>query len=570
MIPLPHLKQYELWRKAVTDPILSQELGEISSKPEEIQDRFYRWLSFGTGGLRGILGVGTNRMNLHTVQKATQGLAQYLCNKSDTPSVVIGYDSRINSTLFAQTVAEVMAGNGVKSYLFDFLMPTPVVSFGVRALGCTGGVMITASHNPAPYNGYKVYGADGCQITTQAANEISSEMERVDPFAQVKTMEISLARKEGLVAEVPPQVMEDYFSAMEETSVLAKETPRDLSIVYSPLCGAGISCVPQALERAGFSSVILVEEQKNPDGTFPTCPKPNPEEAETLSLGITYAKRHNSDLVIATDPDCDRVGVAVKTESGYQLINGNQMGVLLLHFLATMNQGSNPVAISTIVTTAMADVVAKDLGVELISVLTGFKFIGEQIALLERSGESDRFLLGFEESYGYLSTTAVRDKDGVNGTLLICEMVAHYKNQGKTLVDALETLYQKYGYYREKLLSFEFYGERGFQEMEGFLQQCRTQPPKEIGGLAVVLIQDYLLDWLWASPGEKRKNTLPPSNVLQFQLQGESSLVIRPSGTEPKLKLYLSVRGEEGAQCEEMIAKLERFCREWVEDEQSP
>lgn len=563
------VEQYEYWKKSVKDKKLFEELLEISTNKEEVHDRFYRELEFGTGGLRGLLGVGSNRMNIYTVQKATQGLANYLKKHHDSPSVVIGYDSRINSTLFSKQAAEVLASNGIKVFLFSELIPTPTVSFAVRYLHCDAGIMVTASHNPAPYNGYKVYGKDGCQITTEAAKLILNQIDEVDPFCDVPQRNFEQLESCGTIQYVSEDVIENYLNRVKETSVLPDDIPKDLSIVYSPLCGSGISCVPQLLKQVGYTSVHLVPEQSVPDGTFPTCPKPNPEEEETLALGIQLAQNMDSDLVLATDPDCDRVGVAIRTKKGFSLINGNEMGVLLLEYLCTqrVQQGSmpkNPVAVSTIVTTSMAKAVAEHFGVTLITVLTGFKFIGEQIGVLTDKGEESSFIFGFEESYGYLSTTEVRDKDAVNASLLICDMVAFYKSKGKTLIDVLGALYQQYGYYKEKLLSFSFYGEIGFQTMTTLMDTLRNTPLEEINGVSVKIMEDYQKEFFFDLEGNKVENNLPSSNVLKLVLDDGTSLVLRPSGTEPKLKMYLSVKGSEEQDTERRLSDLERFCKEWI------
>jgi len=474
------IEKYSLWlNKARDDSQVLDELQAIEGDAAAIEDRFYRDLEFGTGGLRGVLGAGTNRMNIYTVAKATQGLSNYLNQTFDAPKVAVAYDSRINSKLFAQTAARVFAANGIDVHIYSVLMPTPSLSFAVRDLKCDGGIVITASHNPAKYNGYKVYGNDGCQITTETAKAIQAQIDQVDPFTNVKWTDFDEAMQAGLISYIGEDTIQRYMAAIASSSVLPEGIARDAAIVYTPLNGAGISCVPRCLKEHGFTNITLVDEQKEPDGHFPTCPYPNPEIREALEVGLRWAKETGSDLLLATDPDCDRVGVAVKTDKGYELINGNQMGVLLLDFICKMRKAQGtmpvaPVAVKTIVTTPMAARVAAYHGVELIDVLTGFKFIGEQIGMLEKKGEADRYIFGFEESYGYLSGSFVRDKDAVNASLLICEMFAYYKAQGRSLVDVLEELYKLHGFYEGRLLSYTFEGSSGFARMQELMKDLRA------------------------------------------------------------------------------------------------
>lgn len=514
---------------------LHKELVSIQSDPHAIEDRFYRELEFGTGGLRGVLGAGSNRMNVYTVGKATQGYSNYLNRNFKSPSVAIAYDSRIHSDLFAQTAAAIFAANGIHAYLYPHLMPTPALSFAVRDLRCCGGIVITASHNPAKYSGYKVYGTDGCQITTESARAIQHEIDGVDPFKHVARSDFSRQLAAGLITYIGADTEERYLSAIASTSVLPSDISRQVSIVYTPLNGAGISCVPRCLREHGFTDIIIPDEQKEPNGHFPTCPYPNPEIREALDVGLAWAEKNGSDLLLATDPDCDRVGVAVKGAEGYTLISGNEMGVLLLDFVCRMRLAAGtmpkkPVAVKTIVTTPMATKVAAHYGVELRDVLTGFKFIGEQIGLLEQAGEVQRYIFGFEESYGYLSGSFVRDKDAVNASLLICEMFAYYRAQGRSLLDVLDNLYQAYGFYQSRLLSFTFEGLTGFTKMQDLMDSLRRTPPTEIGGYPVERIADY----------QKDHSNLPKSNVLRFFLSGGLEVVVRPSGTEPKLKIYVT------------------------------
>ena len=550
---------YRLWLdKADGDLTLQEELLHIRSDADAIEDRFYRELEFGTGGLRGVLGAGTNRMNIYTVRKATQGYSNYLKKKAANPSVAIAYDSRINSKLFAETAARVFAANGIKVHLYDHLMPTPSLSFAVRDLHCDGGIVITASHNPAQYNGYKVYGADGCQITTEAAKAIQTEIGKVDPFEDVCTAEFDTALQSGRIAYIGDDTVDRYQAAVSTASVLPKEISRDVNIVYTPLNGTGISCVPRCLREHGFTQIVIPDEQAEPDGNFPTCPYPNPEIREALEVGLHWAERTDSDLLLATDPDCDRVGAAVKTALGYRLISGNEMGVLLLDFVCRMRTANGtmprcPMAVKTIVTTPMAAKVAAHYDVELIDVLTGFKFIGEQIGLLEKKGEESRYIFGFEESYGYLSGSFVRDKDAVNASLLICEMFAWYKAQGKTLADVLDELYQAYGFYETKLLSFTFNGAVGFERMQKLMSQLRDMPPAGLAGQTVTQMLDY----------DRDDTGLPRSNVLRF-LMADGEAVVRPSGTEPKLKVYLTAAKGNEEESRRMIEALERHFDAWI------
>ena len=560
---------YARWLKeAVMDREMAEELQAIQNDPAAIEDRFYRELEFGTGGLRGVLGAGTNRMNVYTVGKATQGLSNYLKRHFEEPKVAIAYDSRINSRLFAETAARVFAANGIKVHIYPVLMPTPSLSFAVRDLHCDGGVVITASHNPAKYNGYKVYGSDGCQITTEAAAEIQQDIDAVDPFIHVKWAAFDDALAAGSICWIGEDTVERYMQALAGASVLPKDVARDAAIVYTPLYGAGISCVPRCLKEHGFTNITLVDEQKTPNGNFPTCPYPNPEIREALEVGLRWAKETGTDLLLATDPDCDRVGVAVKTDDGYQLITGNQMGVLLLDFVCKMRKAAGtmpekPVAVKTIVTTPMAQRVADFYGVQLIDVLTGFKFIGEQIGLLEKKGEPERYIFGFEESYGYLSGSFVRDKDAVNASLLICEMFAYYKAQGLSLVDVLDGLYRQHGYYEGRLLSYTFEGSSGFAHMQDMMKNLREEPPADIGGLKVQKTGDYQLSVMKDENGETVID-LPKSNVIRFFLAEGCEAVVRPSGTEPKLKIYLTTAGETPEACAETAEKLEAYFAAWA------
>ena len=549
---------YERWLSRVCDMELMMELLTIAHDDDAIEDRFYRELEFGTGGLRGTLGVGTNRMNIYTVGKATQGYADYLLSRSAFPSVAVSYDSRRNSLLFARIAASVFAANGIRVHIYPCLMPTPTLSFAVRSLGCDGGVMITASHNPAEYNGYKVYGADGCQITAETAEAIQSCISAVDEFDSVNTGDYDAFLVQGMISLIPDTVPDAYIAAAAACSLAAPSLKKGLKLVYTPLNGTGISVVPRLLSEQGYTNIIIPEAQREPNGDFPTCPYPNPEIRQALELGIATARETGSDLVLATDPDCDRVGCAVRVGDDYALINGNEMGVLLLDYVcrrrtALRMMPARPVAVKTIVTTPMAQKIADNYGVELRNVLTGFKYIGEQIGYLEAEGRADDYIFGFEESYGYLSGSYVRDKDAANASLLICEMFCDYAAQGLSLTEALDTLYRKYGYFMTRLLSFAFPGSAGFARMNELMDALRTEIPADFGGDKVVSSVDYL----------HNDTGLPASNVLRYMLSG-AEVVVRPSGTEPKLKIYLTVSGASPVLCKSRCDALEAHFKAWA------
>ena len=508
---------------------------------EQVEDAFYRDLAFGTGGRRGVIGAGTNRMNIYTVAKATQGLADYLNKQRETPSVCIGYDSRIKSDVFARVAAGVFAANGVKVFIWPRLMPVPTVSFAVRHLGADAGVMITASHNPSKYNGYKVYGADGCQITTQAAAQVLAEIEKLDLFRDVHTGSFEEYLEKGWISYIPEETYTAFVENVKAQSVLfGEDVNKATAIVYSPLNGAGRWPVLRTLSEMGYTHVTVVAEQAEPDGNFPTCPYPNPEIREAMELGLQYAQRNNADLLLATDPDCGRVGIAVKNEKGeYVLLSGNETGILLLDYICSQRakhgkMPEKPVMVKTIVTMDLAERIAAHYGLETRNVLTGFKYIGEQIGLLEAQGQKERYVFGFEESYGYLTGTYVRDKDGVGGAYMICEMFSYYAARGIRLTEKLLELYREYGYCRNTLHSFQFEGSAGFAKMQRIMARFRQGIPS-FGGLRVEKLLDYSLGL----------DGLPKSDVLKFLLEGGCSLVVRPSGTEPKLKLYLSVTAED-------------------------
>lgn len=558
------MTEYERWcAQALADPDLSEELQAIAGRQDEINDRFYRSLAFGTAGLRGVLGAGTNRMNVYTVGQATQGLANYLNRhvQGRRPSVAIAYDSRIKSDVFARESACVLAANGITAHLYPWLSPTPTLSFAVRFLHTDAGINVTASHNPAKYNGYKVYGSDGCQITAQMADDVQGEINRTDLFADIRRMDYAAAVEAGLIVPVPDAVQDAFLDAVYAQRIL-QEPCGNLHVVYSPLNGTGRVCCTRIMQRLGVARVDVVPEQEWPDGNFPTCPFPNPEIKEALHKGLELCEKNGADLLIATDPDCDRCGIAVRAGAGFRLMSGNEVGVLLLDFIAGAKQEQGrlpkaPVAVTTIVSTDMADPVAAHYGIELHRVLTGFKYIGDQIALLEEKGEQERFLLGFEESYGYLSGGYVRDKDAVDATMLICEMASWYKKKGMSLADAMEQLYRTYGFYQNALLNFAFEGEDGMVQMQGIMDGLRAHAPREIAGFAVCGWSDYARG-VRSDAGKQAPTGLPQSNVLEYRLENGCKVIVRPSGTEPKIKVYLSAKGRDAAESAALIERLEQ------------
>ena len=555
------MTEYEKWLgMELDDPDLKEELLRIRGSEEEINDRFYRNLEFGTGGLRGVIGAGTNRMNVYTVRKATQGLANYLKKHAESPSVAIAYDSRIKSDVFARQSAAVLAANGIKAHIYPWLSPTPTLSYAVRYLKCDAGICITASHNPAKYNGYKAYGSDGCQITLEMADEVLAEINSLDIFRDVKCMDFDEGLKWGLIAYIPDEVIDSFLDEVQGQSVVPGGCD-GLKVVYTPLNGTGRVCVTRILDRIGVKDVTVVPEQEFPDGNFPTCPFPNPEIREALQKGLELSERVQPDLLLATDPDCDRCGIAVNQNGEFVLMSGNEVGVLLLDFIArrrTQNgtMPKDPVAVTTIVSTDMADPVAKEYGIRLVRVLTGFKYIGDQIALLEEKNEDDRYIFGFEESYGYLSGGYVRDKDAVDASMLICQMAYDYKQRGMTLVDAMEALYKKHGCYKNSLMNFGFEGEDGMIQMIGIMESLRKTPPAAIAGFRVVGWSDYETSHRY--DGDKQTGiSLPKSNVLEYRMENGAKLIVRPSGTEPKIKIYLSANAAGHAAAEELVKKLE-------------
>lgn len=547
-------QSYEMWLESdVIDIITKEELKALNNE-KEIEDRFYKNLEFGTGGLRGKIAAGTNRMNIYTVGKATQGLAKYLVTNFTNPSIAIAYDSRNMSDVFAETAAKVLAANGVKVYLYESLRPTPMLSFAVRHLGAEAGIVLTASHNPKEYNGYKVYGSDGGQLTDNAANEVLGYINEIDLFTGIKTMNTEDAVKAGLLVYIGEDVDNAYYEKVETVVVnkeLVKERASELNIIYTPIHGSGNIPVRAMLKRLGYTNVHIVKEQELPDGNFPTAPYPNPENPQVFELAIEMAKEVGPDLIFGTDPDCDRIGVIVKEDSGeYKVLTGNQVGVLLSEYMLNARKETGVLStkdtlIKTIVTTEMATRVAEAYDAQIMSVLTGFKYIGEKIEEFEQTG-SNNFVLGFEESYGYLSGGFVRDKDAVIAATLIAEMALYYKTKGKNLAQALHDLFEKYGYYKEELVSITMEGKDGQEQIAAMITALRENTPTEVNGVKIATVEDYKLSTRTnVLEGTKEEIKLPKSNVLKFVLEDRSWFVIRPSGTEPKVKIYASVVGKD-------------------------
>ena len=557
-------KEYQRWLETVKEEELLGELKSIEGNDEQIKDRFLLNLEFGTAGLRGVLGAGTNRMNVYTVAKATQGLAEFLKGQSRTASVAVSYDSRIKSDVFAKITANVLAANGIKVYIYSSLMPVPMLSFATRRLGCDAGVMVTASHNPAKYNGYKVYGPDGCQMTSGSADIVLAEINKLDIFSDIKYTDYDAAVAEGRIEYISQDVIEEYYDyvlgCMLRKDIFTKE---DLKIVYTPLNGSGNVPVRAVLKKAGLQNITVVKEQEMPDGNFPTCPYPNPEIREAMQLGLDRLKELDGDILIATDPDADRVGIAIKENDDYVLISGNQVGILLTDYIAKTRKElgcmpENPVMVKSIVSSSLADEVAKSHGVEMKNVLTGFKYIGEQIALLEAKGEENRFILGFEESYGYLVGTRVRDKDAVVATLMIAEMAAYYRSIGSSVNKALNEIYAKFGYCLNKVDSYEFEGLSGMEKMKNIMQGLRDEPIGTLGGYEVEIREDYTARVkLNVVTGETEEITLPKANILIYWLKGGHQVIIRPSDTEPKVKVYYSIKGKDLEEAAAVKAKID-------------
>lgn len=543
---------YKLWcENASADSDLIPELQSIEGDEEAILDRFYKNLEFGTAGLRGVIGAGTNRMNVYTVNQATQGLADYLNENFENPSVAIAYDSRIKSDVFAKGAASVLAANGIKVYIYPELVPTPMLSFAVRRLGCSSGIIITASHNPSKYNGYKCYDPNGYQMTDEAAAKTYDYIQKIDMFSGVKTMDFDDALAEDKIDFIEDWLLDEFYenvlSACVNPDALKKA---DLKVIYTPLNGTGNKPVRKVLKMAGIKDVTVVKEQEMPDGNFPTCPFPNPEIRQAFECAIKTAEGTDADLLLATDPDCDRVGIAVRDGNEYVLMTGNEVGAMLCEYLLSSlkEQGklpNNPIVVKTIVTTPLVETIAASYGAQTADLLTGFKYIGELVTNLEKNGETDRFIVGMEESYGYLRGAHARDKDAVVASLLICEMASYYKLKGISLKELMDSIYQKYGMYLNNVLNFGFEGATGMQKMADMMEDLRKTPPKNIAGFDVVKTSDYKVsiskDLL---TGEETEIKLPKSNVLSYVLSDNSKVIVRPSGTEPKIKVYITACGK--------------------------
>lgn len=545
--------RYNSWlENATMDIDLIKELKQMDEN--QIEDAFYKDLEFGTGGLRGVIGAGSNRMNVYTVMKASQGLANYILNhyEKNNRSVAISRDSRLKSDLFSTVASQVFAANGIKVYIYPYISPVPTLSYATRYLKTSAGIMITASHNPSKYNGYKVYGSDGCQIANDVADEVLNNIKNIDEFKDVKYMSFDEGFEKGLISYIKPSVLSSFIDKVKSQSLLGNEKiNKDVSIVYSPLNGTGLIPVTRALKEMGYTNITVVKEQEFPNGYFPTCPYPNPEIQEAMALGMQYAKKVNADLLLATDPDCDRVGIAVKDKDGnFRLFSGNETGTLLVDYICSRRLSlhkmpKEPVLVKTIVTTTLSKKVAQSYGVKTIDVLTGFKYIGDQIHLLEEKHHEDSYIFGFEESYGVLSGTYVRDKDAVNGATLIVEMFAYYKNLGISLIDKLNEIYQKFGYTLNTLYSFEFDGISGFNKMQDIMKEFRNGI-SSIGEFKIEKSIDYL----------QGIDNLPKSNVIKFIIDDDTYFIVRPSGTEPKLKTYLSVSKNDLISSKEVESKL--------------
>lgn len=566
-------KLYSLWKeKAVLDKDLIEELASIEGKESEIEDRFYQSLTFGTAGLRGVIGAGTNRMNVYTVNQATQGLATFLLEEYENPSVAIAYDSRIKSDLFAKSAASVLAANGIKVWFYKELVPTPMLSFAVRKLQCKGGIILTASHNPAEYNGYKCYDPEGYQMTDEAAEKTYGFIQKTDMFADVKTMDFDEGIKSGIIEFIPDEVYEDFYKRVESCCLSLEECRNSgLKLIYTPLNGTGNIPVRRVLSDVGIKDVRVVKEQENPDGNFPTCPYPNPEIRQVFECGLKMAEEESCDLLLATDPDCDRVGIAVNTGDGYKLMTGNEVGVLLSEYLLSRRKElgilpENPVVVKSFVTTSLVDAVAKKYGATVKSLLTGFKYIGEFITKLEAKGEEDRFIVGMEESYGYLSGIHARDKDAVVACALICEMAAYYKSRGKSLYEVMEGLYEEHGMYLNALDNYAFKGSSGMVKMGEIMEGLRNNPPKSISGMKVLAVSDYKKgERICNATGEKTVIDLPSSNVLYYELENSCGVIVRPSGTEPKIKIYYTACAKTRAEAEKIKDAMSSDMKKYME-----
>ncbi len=564
---------YNEWlEKATGDPDLKAELEAIKGKDDEILDRFYRSLEFGTAGLRGVIGAGTNRMNIYTVGRATQGLSDFLNKNYENPSIAIGYDSRIKSDYFSREAASILAANGIKVYIYEELEPTPCLSFAIRYFHTSSGIILTASHNPAKYNGYKCYNPKGYQMTDEEAAETYDFIQKVDYFTGIKKVDFDTAVADGRIEYIGDEVINAFLDEVQKQCLhpdVVKSA--DLKVIYTPLNGTGNKPVRAILDRIGVDKVYVVPEQENPDGNFPTCPFPNPEIKQVFEIGLEMNKSIGADILLATDPDCDRVGIAVPDKSGeLVLMSGNEVGAMLLNYLLSERKAmgtlpASAIAVKSFVSTDLAEVIAKKYNCTFKNLLTGFKYIGELITNLEAEGRADDFIMGFEESYGYLAGTHARDKDAVVASMLICEMAAFYKTKGMNLVDVMNSLYDEFGYYGNDVQSYTFEGAAGMEKMAGIMDGLRAEPPKEIAGFAVKAISDYKSSKTVFTDGGEEAIDLPKSNVLAYALEGGNKVIVRPSGTEPKIKAYITAIGKSKAEskalCEKLIAAADEFMK---------
>ena len=568
-------KLYNEWlEKAVADSDLIKELEAIKGSEDEISDRFYRCLEFGTAGLRGVIGAGTNRMNIYTVGQATQGLSDFLNKNFENPSIAIGYDSRIKSEYFAKEAAKILAANGIKVYIYDELEPTPCLSYAIRRFGTSSGIILTASHNPGKYNGYKCYDSNGYQMTDDAAEETYAFIQKVDYFTGIKTMDFDEAVNQNLIEYIGEETIEAFLDEVQKQCVnpgICKKA--DLRVIYTPLNGTGNKPVRKILKRIGIDEVYVVPEQEYPDGNFPTCPFPNPEIKQAFECALKMTDEIKADILLATDPDCDRVGIAVPDKNGeYVLMSSNEVGAMLLNYIHSQKKAqgtlsTNSIAVKSFVSTDLAEVIAKKYNCTFKNLLTGFKYIGELITNLEAEGRADDFVMGFEESYGYLAGTHARDKDAVVGAMLICEMAAYYKTQGQTLVDVMNNIYSEFGYYCNTVKSYQFEGAAGMDKMEKIMNSLRENPPAELAGMPVTYIGDYKTSVAKdIESGSKTKIDLPKSNVLQYKMAGGNGLIVRPSGTEPKIKAYITAIGESRENALELADKLISDADNFMED----
>lgn len=563
---------YNEWlEKATGDPDLKAELESIKGNDAEILDRFYRSLEFGTAGLRGVIGAGTNRMNIYTVGRATQGLADYLNANYDNPSVAIGYDSRIKSDLFSKEAASVLAANGVKVYIYDELEPTPCLSYAIRYFHTQSGIIITASHNPAKYNGYKCYNPNGYQMTDEEAAEAYEYIQKVDYFTGIKKIDFDDAVNAGKIEFIGEKVINSFLDEVQKQCINPEIVKNaDLKVIYTPLNGTGNKPVRAILDRIGVKSVYVVPEQEYPDGNFPTCPFPNPEIKQVFEIGLEMNRKIGADILLATDPDCDRVGIAVPDKTGeLVLMSGNEVGAMLLNYILSqrLEKGTLPksaIAVKSFVSTDLAEVIAKEYNCTFKNLLTGFKYIGELITNLEKEGRASDFVMGFEESYGYLAGTHARDKDAVVASMLICEMAAYYKTKNMNLVDVMNSLYDKFGYYCNEVKSYTFEGAQGMEKMAQIMDTLRQNPPKTIGDFIVTAVSDYKTSKITFTDGKEEKIELPKSNVLAFALENGNKVIVRPSGTEPKIKAYLTAIGNDKESASKIAKTLESAADEFM------